>query len=172
VPRIQRTLDRRATFTDRVVGNQYDSVNESGGTCYSTEASTTNSGTDYLIFARQLASKISGQIARASFGLVSEWKGTSDGSCNVSYRWRVGSASGTWLSLASGYSVQAQVSTSYVASTRHIASGYILNAAGSGFGTYPFTIALFAQSNRDVATDSGPITGRVRSDSFVTVELS
>ena len=132
------------------------------GIQWSSEVSTVDADTDYVVLEKTLDNGQSGDIFEIALGLTLAIKAGS-ATADAKYKWQAKSKdSSTWVDLHD-YVILADVGTSYVEKT---VSGYKFPVAN--LNTYPIDIRLVIQSNE---TTPGVATAKVKNSSYAEVEL-
>jgi len=133
-----------------------------GGIQWSSEVSTVNADTDYVVLEKTLDNGQSGDIFEIALGLTLAIKAGST-TADAKYKWQAKSKdSTTWVDLH-GYVTLVDVGTSYVERT---VSGYKFPV--SNLNVYPIDIRLVIQSNE---ISPGIATAKVKNSSYVKVEV-
>ena len=131
------------------------------GIQWSSEVSTVDANTDYVVLEKTLDNGQSGNIFEITLGLTLAVKAGST-TADVKFKWQARNKAGTWVDLHD-YVTLVDVSTSYVEST---VSGYKFPA--TNLDSYPIDIRLVIQSNE---TAPGVATAKVKNSSYVKVEV-
>ena len=131
------------------------------GIQWSSEVSTVDANTDYVVLEKTLDNGQSGDIFEIALGLTLAIKAGST-TADAKYKWQARNKAGTWVDLHD-YVILVDVGTSYVERT---VSGYKLPA--TNLDSYPIDIRLLIQSNE---ITPGVATAKVKNSSYVEVEL-
>ena len=132
-----------------------------GGIQWSSEVSTVDANTDYVVLEKTLDNGQSGDIFEIVLGLTLAIKAGS-ATADAKYKWQARNKAGTWVDLHGGVTL-IDVGTSYVERT---ISGYKFPA--TNLDSYPIDIRLVIQSNE---ITPGVATAKVKNSSYAEVEL-
>ena len=131
------------------------------GIQWSSEVSTVDVNTDYVVLEKTLDNGQSGDIFEIALGLTLAIKAGST-TADVKYKWQARNKAGTWVDLH-GYVILVDVGTSYVERT---VSGYKFPA--TNLDSYPIDIRLVIQSNE---VSPGIATAKVKNSGYIKVEV-
>ena len=132
-----------------------------GGIQWSSEVSTVNADTDYVVLEKTLDNGQSGDIFEIALGLTLAIKAGS-ATADAKYKWQARNKGGTWVDLHA-YITKVDIGTDYKEFT---VSGYKFPVIN--LNTYPIDIRLVIQSNE---TAPGVATAKVKNSSHVKAEV-
>ena len=131
------------------------------GVQWSSEVSTVNADTDYVVLEKTLDNGQSGDIYEIVLGLTLAIKAGST-TADAKYKWQARNKDGTWVNLHD-YITKVDIGTDY---KEYTVSGYKFPV--TNLNTYPIDIRLVIQSNE---ITPGVATAKVKNSSYVKAEM-